>query len=83
MHIAAGWGKLNILRLLIAHGGDPYTKDNVHRDIFFYTRHGGDADIQWFLILEYGFNSNEYNKTVVYRGGARRCGNTFLYGIKN
>lgn len=36
VHVAAAWGRINILQLLLANGGDPLRLDNDGRSPFHY-----------------------------------------------
>lgn len=40
VHVAAAWGRLNILQLLLANGGDPLCTDNDRRTPFHYAFEG-------------------------------------------
>lgn len=40
VHVAAAWGRINILQLLLANGGDPLYLDNDGRSPFHYAFDG-------------------------------------------
>jgi len=40
VHVAAAWGRINILQLLLANGGDPLCLDNDGRSPFHYAFDG-------------------------------------------
>lgn len=40
VHVAAAWGRINILQLLLANGGDPLRLDNDGRSPFHYAFDG-------------------------------------------
>jgi len=61
LHIAAGYGKLEILKLLIEKGGDYKLKDNDGNSIFFAAVIHNELEIVKYLIenKKFGFSIND------------------------
>jgi len=65
VHVAAAWGRINILELLLANGGDPLHLDNDGRSPFHYAFDGKYFKVMT-LLSKYCENIQDKNDNLKY-----------------